>query len=235
MIGMFKKKPVLKYESAVEVYPNIITPAKKHIPNWYKKIPKTKDNEFFNVEEGFKITVKNCMPLLDSFLTGYIITLPQDLYVTNKDGNPYISWNFAKFPPTWRKEIANINLVPYGHYPTEYIWNFGVANTVPIGYSLLITHPLNRHDLPFTTLTGIIDGGFIMPPEGNIPFYIKKDFEGLIPQGTPIAQLIPFFQENWKSKKTKNLVKKSSLQLEQSRSILIGWYKKTFWKQKKYE
>jgi len=235
IIDMFKKKPVLQYESAVETYPDIITPAKKHIPDWYKKIPKFFDNEFFTVGEGFKKTVKNCMPILDSFLTGYMVVLPQDLYITNKDGNPYISWQFAKFPPVWRDKVAHANLIPFGHYPTEYVWNFGVANTIPIGYSLLVTHPLNRHDLPFTTLTGIIDGGFLMPPTGNIPFYVKKDFEGIIPQGTPIAQLIPFAQENWKSKKTKDLVKKSNNQVDKSRSIMLGWYKKTFWTQKKYE
>ncbi len=35
---MFRKKTILEYESAIETYPNIITPAKNHIPDWYKKI-----------------------------------------------------------------------------------------------------------------------------------------------------------------------------------------------------
>ena len=81
MIDMFRKKPVLQYESAVEVYPNIITQAKNHVPEWYKKIPKWKNNKMFEVGKGFNITVKHCMPFLDSLTTGYMIVLSNDLYV----------------------------------------------------------------------------------------------------------------------------------------------------------
>jgi hypothetical protein len=100
---------------------------------------------------------------------------------------------------------------------------------------MLITHPLNRHDLPFTTLSAVVDGGLVLDPNGNIPFYIKKDFEGVIPKGTPIIQIIPFFQENWSSKKIKNLTKKGDQHGKMSASILFGWYKKTFWTKKHYD
>jgi hypothetical protein len=39
MIDMFRKKPVLEYESGIDFYPNLIVPAKTTIPLWYKKIP----------------------------------------------------------------------------------------------------------------------------------------------------------------------------------------------------
>jgi hypothetical protein len=236
MISMFRKKPILQYESAVEVYPNIITPAKDHIPDWYKKVTKWKNNEIFNLETGFEGTVKRCVPFLEPFLTGYMIVLPHDLYVKNNDGKPYLTWREGgvKFPPSWREEVSEPNLVPAGHYPLEYTWHTSVANTVPIGYSLLLTHPLNRHDLPFTTLSGIVDGGFVMSPEGNIPFYIKNGFEGIIHQGTPIAQLIPFRQENWTSKQKNGLVKESEKYLKMSAALIAGWYKKTFWQKKEY-
>ena len=232
---MFRKNPVLKYESAIEVYPDIITSAKNHIPNWYKKIPKWKNNEIFSIDEGFQKTLKNCIPFSDSFTVGYMLVLPNDLYVKNNNGTPYLTWNRAEFPPGWRKEVTNLNLVPYEHYPIEYIWHTGVSQTIPIGYSLLFTHPLNRHDLPFTTLSAIIDGGLIMSGYGDIPFYIKKNFEGIIPQGTPIAQIIPFRQENWQSKKTKGLIKKGQEHYDKSSSLVYGWYKKTFWTRKKYD
>jgi hypothetical protein len=74
-----------------------------------------------------------------------------------------------------------------------------------------------------------------MYPTGNVPFYIKKGFEGIIPQGTPIAQLIPFRQENWSSKKTKGLVFLSNQDKSKSLSLINGWYKKTFWTRKKYD
>jgi hypothetical protein len=232
---MFRKKPVLEYESAIEVYPNIITPAKNHIPEWYKQIPRWKNNEMFEVGKGFNITVKHCMPFLDALTIGYMIVLPNDLYVKNNNGSPFITWNSAEFPPNSRNEIADLNLVPTGHYPTEFIWHTGVANSIPLGYSMLLTHPINRYDLPFTTLTGVVDGGLVMNPTGSIPFYIKDGFEGIIPQGTPIAQLIPFRQENWLSKATKGLLKKAKLDNDRTGSLIYGWYKKTFWIRKKYD
>lgn len=231
---MFRKKPVLQYESAIEVYPNIITPAKNHIPEWYKKIPRWNNNEIFEVGKGFNITIKHCMPFLDSLTSGYMIVLPNDLYVKNNNGLPVITWSGAEFPPQLRNEVADLNLVPTGHHPMEFAWQTGVANTVPLGYSMLITHPINRHDLPFTTLTGIVDGGLVMNPVGSIPFYIKKEFEGIIHQGTPIAQIIPFRQENWSSKITKGLTKIGKNHNDKTNALIFGWYKKTFWTRKKY-
>jgi hypothetical protein len=235
MIGMFRKKAVLQYESAVEVYPNIITPAKNHVPEWYKNISKWKNNEIFDINKGFNTSIKHCMPFLESLTAGYMIVLPNDLYVKNNNGSPYVTWNHAFFPPTSREKLASLDLVPTGHYPIEFVWKTGVSNTIPIGYSLLFTHPLNRHDLPFTTLSGIVDGGLVMSPSGQIPFFIKEGFEGIIPQGTPIAQIIPFRQENWKHEKTKGLVDKSNEHSLKTSSLIYGWYKKTFWTRKKYD
>jgi hypothetical protein len=232
---MFRKKTILQYESAIDIYPNIITPAKNHIPKWYKEISKWKNNEIFNMQTGFEKTVKQCIPFLDSLTIGYMIVLPNDLYVKNNNGSPFITWNGSEFPPKARDSIADLNLVPAGHYPLEFTWQTGVANTVPIGYSIILTHPINRYDLPFTTLTGIVDGGLVMGPSGSIPFYVKEGFEGIIPQGTPIAQLIPFRQENWSLKLTKGLTKIAKQHNDKIVSLIYGWYKKTFWTRKKYD
>jgi hypothetical protein len=117
---MFKKKPILQYESAVEIYPNIITPAKNHVPEWYKKIPKWKNNEVLTMGKGFNLTVKQCFPFLDSFTTGYMIVLSNDLYVKNDNGVPYISWSRCDFPPTSRGKPIDANIIPTGHYPLEF-------------------------------------------------------------------------------------------------------------------
>ncbi len=232
---MFKKKAILRYESAIEVYPDIITPAKKHIPKWYKKIPQWENNKIFEMNRGFGTTIKHCMPFLDSLTSGYMIVLPNDLYVKNNNGSPWITWNIAEYGPNLRENVADLNLVPTGHHALEFTWQIGVANTVPVGYSMLFTHPLNRHDLPFTTLSGIVDGGFFMYPDGAIPFFIKEGFEGIIPQGTPIMQLIPFRQEKWKHKKTKGLLVKSKKHQSMSTALIHSWYKKTFWTRKEYD
>lgn len=125
--------------------------------------------------------------------------------------------------------------IPAGHNPTHYIWKFPVSVEFPAGYSALITHPLNRFDLPFTSLSGIVDGNFVLSSSGNYPFFLKENFEGVIKQGTPIVQIIPFKRESWLSKKDLSLKEKSRIGLKKTTSVLHGWYKKNFWQRKTYE
>ena len=234
---MFKKSPILKYESSLEEYPNSILPSKKFIPDWYKKIPQWKNGFFLNNDEQLQKTVKQCMPFFDSLSIGYMVVLPNDIYVKIENETPYVMWSHTVGgrTPIARHESAELKIVPAGHYEREFIWTFHASFTLPKGYSAILSHPLNRHDLPFTTFSGVIDGGLITDPNGSIPFYIKKGFEGLIPQGTPIAQLIPFRQENWKSKKTPGLVKLGQIHANSSLLVFKGFYKKTFWTKKQYD
>lgn len=242
---MFRKKPVFKYESTLIGYTDTISPAKDLIPDWYKSAPQWKDSKFFDFEKGFSPPgVKLCMPFFDSLTTGYMVKLPYDLYVKKDDkGERLIGWpkgvnlNMEKImnSPSSRETPSHKNLIPVGHYPKEFTWNSCVSYSVPKGYSFIYTHPFNRFDLPFTTLTGIVDGGFINGSHGNTPFFLKEDFEGVIEQGTPIAQIIPFRQEKWKSKKIEGLSKIGAANDEAASIVFRGWYKKTFWTRKSYE
>jgi hypothetical protein len=232
---MFKKKPILKYESDLEHYQEIIVPSTTIIPDWYKKIPLTNTEEFYDKQQGFSPTVKLCVPFLDAMTNGYMVKLTNDLHVQNDEGVPFIGWpSGVKNTLSLRPNLSSESVVPHGHFASEFLWNMAVSFVVPKGYSFLFTHPLNRHDLPFTTLSGIVDGDFVMNSHGNVPFFIKNNFEGIIPQGTPIAQIIPFRQEHWKSKKENGLVKISMLNSSSSGSVFRGWYKKTFWTRKNY-
>jgi hypothetical protein len=103
----------------------------------------------------------------------------------------------------------------------------------PKGYSLLVGHPLNRLDLPFFTLSGVVDADGVLT-DGNLPFLLRKGFEGLIPAGTPFAQLIPIKREEWKLQKDEGLVQVSSDNGKMAASRM-GYYKAKFWQKKKYE
>ena len=236
MVGMFKKKPILKYKSVLDQYQNTITPAKNHIPDWYKKIPKWKNNEIYDMEKGLQNSLKQCVPFMETMSTGYMIVLPYDVYVKNDMGFPLLTWKSGvEFPPKSRGEASHKLIVPAGHHSIEFVWDLCTQYQFPKEYSFLFTHPLNRHDLPFTTLSGIIDGDFAMSAHGNVPFFVKKGFEGLIPQGTPVAQLIPFRRENWKSEISNNLDKTAKLHDGGAGLVLSGYYKKNFWKRKNYD
>ncbi|MCG8461128.1 MAG: hypothetical protein MI919_32995, partial [Holophagales bacterium] len=59
----------------------------------------------------------------------------------------------------------------------------------PSGWSLLVTHPVNREDLPFRTLTGLVDADRYGDAFIHFPArWSDPDFTGLLPRGTPVAQ-----------------------------------------------
>jgi len=93
---------------------------------------------------------------------------------------------------------------PAGHDEDHYAWKSLFNIQTPKGYSILISHPHNRFDLPFTTLSGIVDSDMTMA-RGNLPFFLKSGFEGIIPVGTPIYQVMPFKRENWQSEHDKSI------------------------------
>jgi hypothetical protein len=122
---------------------------------------------------------------------------------------------------------------PSDFEPIAFAWRFNATILIPGGYSLLITHPLNRFDLPFQTLSGVVDNFHLY--DGDLPFLLKKGFRGVIPMGTPIAQILPFKRENWKSVKDASIVKQAELNRRYSTSVFKGWYKNNIWKRKTYE
>jgi hypothetical protein len=73
----------------------------------------------------------------------------------------------------------------------------------PEGYALLVTHPVNRCDLPFTTLTGLVDCDRYYDNWIHFPAQWHNDrFEGVLKRGTPIAQIIPVRRDTWTSSVT---------------------------------
>jgi hypothetical protein len=103
----------------------------------------------------------------------------------------------------------------------------------PKGYSTFFVHPVNRLDLPFHSFSGLVDTDKF-PVEVNFPFLIKKDFVGIIPAGTPIAQAIPVKRESW----TSEIDPSSSYELPAFVHTMhnppFNFYKKHFWTRKKY-
>jgi hypothetical protein len=231
-------KPLLEYATSAPEYPQSIVSAKTLVPKWFKEIPKFKGG---TLNRDMGKTLKQCVPFGDSFTTGYLLTTSYDLYVDYKDGldKPFITWVDIKqgHPPVSVRDNSSSDgmPVPLGYDETHYIWHLPVCFRVPVGYSALLTHPLNRYDLPFYTLSGVFDGGYTFAPHSNIPFFLKQGFEGIIPQGTPFAQLIPFKQDSWTARQNPEVAIDGELNRKKSHLVISGWYKKTFWKKKQYD
>lgn len=212
-----------------------LTPAKAHVPQWYKNIPLTTDNQRkFRLDRNGNKThsVKACVPFFDAMTTGYFLTTQQDLQVELVDGKPEIAWPNQP-PPLQMREVSHMQ-VPSGYHRTEYIWMVNETLRAPKGFSLLITHPLNRFDLPFISMSGLVDADEIMQ-EGQIPFFLKKDFEGIIKKGTPMLQVIPIQRHNWFAIKNEKLRELADKAHYRSSSTILGFYKNNFWKPKHFD
>jgi len=175
-----------------EYYPK---PASKFIPEWYKNT-----ESYINGKRepggqgGTSATVKKCMPVFDALTAGYIIPSPADIFVSEKDGQPYYEWsNFGliRFHP-----VEQAPLHPAQNSNSYPKWINPWAIKTPPGYSLLFTQPFHRESV-FTILPGIVDTDSYSS-QVNFPFTLNDPkFEGVIPAGTPLAQVIPIKREVW--------------------------------------
>lgn len=171
-------------------------PASEFIPDWYKQT-----DSYINKKKvpdgngGTSATVKRCMPVFDAITAGYIITLPADVYVSIKDEQQYFQWSdfgLVQFHP-----VIQAPLHPAKNQYAYPKWMNPWAIRTPKGYSTLFVQPFHRESV-FTILPGVVDTDEYYDAV-NFPFVINDpNFEGLIPKGTPIAQVIPFKRDNWK-------------------------------------
>ena len=213
-------------------YPEIdILLMKDQIPDWYKHA-----RPFIDLEKETR-NFKSCGPFMDSFVSGYGIPLPFDLTIKLIDGEPHFESEVNMIEDRGDSHFEIVQ--PKGHYATQYAWKNTVDIQLPKGYSFLLTHPFNRYDLPFTTMSGIVDADYIIWG-GNTPFYLKKGWEGTIKKGTIIAQILPFKREEWKSEKHEVFNKTDEEEKDYVEHLTDGqdrrgWYKKWRWVRKVYE
>jgi hypothetical protein len=234
------------YFAQKEDYP---TPIKLNIPEWYKKLEHSLEN----------LTIKGCMPFLDTLISGYVLKMPQDFNVKhnveNDKGEKDSFQTFAMHQNYDLLHAKKINLnsgidvhsikqvegSPFieknKNLPFYKIINPWKIKT-PKGYSCLFVSPLNNSDDRFSIIPGIVDTD-TFPNEINFPIIINGDkypiLETIIKKGTPYVQIIPFKRDSWK------MVVKSRKQKEIQNSMifyhlkLINIYKEKFWNKKSWK
>ena len=178
-------------------------PAVQGLPDWFKAMPQKAYSTLLQREE---LTVKKCPPFIDAMVYGFLIPLIADVRVEN-----------GTF--TWDRDVPAGMLTNYSRSPLDFHDNNQVTGTpffeedrfvikfinfwtfeLPPGYSLLITHPVNRRDLPFQTLTGLVDADRYRDNFVNFPaHWHDPDFNGVLPKGTPVAQCLPLKRDTWQA------------------------------------
>ncbi len=170
-------------------------PARAALPDWLRAVPP----RAFSPLHGQEVrTVKQCPPFVDAMTYGFIIPLPCD--VTVRQGA--LSWDWDVPTPSVhahpRSPISfhvpeQVEGTPL-HDPDTVVVKFNSFWTIELepGWSLFATHPVNRTDLPFRLVTGLVDAdrfsdvGILFPAVWTDP-----GFSGVLPRGTPVAQCFP--------------------------------------------
>jgi hypothetical protein len=245
--------PKIKFGSArpynnEQEYKEVIPqPIKKFMPEWWNKATKywlAEDGEYIPAQyphqepEERSLGFKSCPALLDIFSAGYTLRTPTDIMFVQYNNEPFVKIDeeFKDFCDARHAMPQFVN--PHGYHSKHFHWwpNWGIE--LPKGYSALVTSPLNRFDLPFLTVAGIIDSDkYTMP--GLMPFFLKEGFSGLIPKGTPYAQIIPIKREDWDSEHiyytNQEMYDRHVATTDKYRIPYGGVYKQKTWEKKNYE
>lgn len=210
-------------------------PARNLLPEWYKKTHSylTGKKEFI-APETTSASIKKCVPVFDAITAGYIIFSPFDLQITQTENGPKFIWPYGDL-------IASHNSMQALLHPDIdqlnpiYKWHNKWVIKTPKGYSCLFVTPMHREKQPFSILEGIVDTD-TYNVSVQFPFVFNDPkFEGIIPAGTPIAQVIPFKRDEFKMEVkpfNHNESKKNLVKLKQT---FFDGYRDRFWSRKEYK
>jgi hypothetical protein len=172
------------------------------LPDWLHYLPRYLNKEEEVLEKGYiPSTIKKSQPVLDIIEAGYYIPLPCDVWVDNYGENSIsFQWSLESIHlVSQNKADTHKGLpIPPGYYAHSFKWlNPWIVRTPP-GYSSLFIHPSYHTHLPFLCSSSIVDTD-LYPTPVNFSFFLKHGFDGLIAQGTPMIQVIPFKRDSFKS------------------------------------
>jgi len=177
------------------------TPATAGVPAWFKAMPQEAASAIDGRRDD---TLKRCPPFIDAMTCGFLMPLMCDVTVENGA----FSWD-SGLPPA---DGSGLPRAPIGlHDPSQaagaplfdadrFLIKFHNLWTIraPPGWSILFTHPANRFDLPFTTLSGLVDCDVWGDAFINFPaHWHDASFCGVLPRGAPVAQCVPVRRERW--------------------------------------
>lgn len=207
-------------------------PASKFLPEWYKITA----NRIGKKDPDGTPTVKKCIPVFDAITSGYILVTSFDVYIKQVDGEPVYQTTPSKRDMVQFHPVMQASKHPAANgfqYPK---WINPWSIKTPKGYSVLFVPPMHNPNPWFQILEGVVDTDSYTAPV-NFPFILKDpSFEGMIPAGTPMAQVIPFKRESWKLEfGSKELKEKQTEIFEYLQSQFFDRYKRMFWSRKEYK
>ena len=175
-------------------------PAEKNIPAWYKNMVTYYDKSSA-VQKRESQTIKRCMPVFDAFTAGYLMLTHTAINIGYDENKMLkIDWaNDTLDAVTFHGAHQLVGYrgldLPTGAPKLRNPWGI----KTPKGYSCYFMPPAHREKIGIRILEGYVDTD-TYNNSVQFPFLIDEGFEGEIPAGTPIAQVIPFKRDNFKMK-----------------------------------
>lgn len=212
-------------------------PSSSVLPDWYKKtdsyVGGTKKDVGFNMQTNGSI--KRCVPVFDALTSGYIIPTYCDLIVKKDINGKHVYMS----PVSDSINFHDIAQAPYHPKMNNQMfpkWTNPWGIKTPKGYSSLFIPPVHGVNNFFTVVEGIVDTDRYRAPV-NFPFVLNDvNFEGLIPAGTPMVQVIPFKRESWESSfGTEKDLKEIKQDNDRLTSSFFDRYRNMFWERKHFK
>ncbi len=183
---------IFRCDPALAEYLPRPVPARSGLPDWLRAMPAKAASEIHGRDIR---TVKHCPPFVDAMAYGVLILLPCDIRVER--GAFSWAWDIPE-PLTAGHPRAPLSFhvaaqfagAPFAKEQQAAI-KFNSFWTIELepGWSLFATHPVNRDDLPFRLISGLVDADRFHDGGINFPaMWTQPDFSGVLPKGTPVAQ-----------------------------------------------
>ena len=168
-------------------------PARAALPDWLRQMaPRVPSS----VHQRSIRTVKQCPPFVDAMTHGFLVLLPCDVVVLDEG---QFSWDW----PLPALSVTGHPRAPLSFHVPEQLEGSPLAHgtrsalkfnsfwTIELepDWSLMAVHPINRDNLPFQLVTGLVDADRFNEVGINFPaVWRDPGFRGVLPRGTPIAQ-----------------------------------------------
>jgi hypothetical protein len=184
------------------------------------------------------------MPIFDIFTAGYMLVAPCDIYL-DATSPEKLEWSIPSGLKQYQSDLFSFHSPEqYENYPVDPdkyhkqllrimpTWCVGTED----GYSTLFINPQHIYASPLWAFSAIVDTDKFVT-DGHLSFLVEKNFKGVIKQGTPLVQIIPFKREAWESEIMVPEVSTTlfAQQRFQLRSVFTNGYKLKFRSKKEYK
>jgi hypothetical protein len=193
-------QPLIEFHAADPSRFPAPVPATRGVPQWLKGMPMDQPLERQDkagLETVQVPTVKQCPPFLEAMTCGYLIPLAGDVSFT-RDASGSLQFSAQGKIVDTQHPLQVRGSPIQGTLIVKFI-NPWVIKTPP-GYSTLFLPPLNQFEVPFQTLSGLVETDTYYRPVHFPTICLMRPGTGVtLKRGTPIAQAIPIKREEWRS------------------------------------